>query len=105
MTGRGLGVELRQAIRDFGSVVGLQLGSANLIGSLQKLEMALTRASEIDVPTIARLSATALKALTARETVNGSSWERAHPHEFQVRTEKTANSLQALYSALEKSNV
>ena len=95
--------DLIQAIKDFGPVVGLRLGMGRLDGSLHRLTSLLETAASSPDSELATLATATLSAVNARESVNGTDWERQNPDGFQERTDSALVALQELYRRLSAS--
>lgn len=92
--------ELKQAITDFGPVLGLGLEGGTLMGSLFRIRTALQRGSRGEDSHLADLSVAALDALNARERANGSQWGLDNPDGFKKLTEEAAEKAMDLYRYL-----
>lgn len=90
--------DIEKAIRNFAPVVGLDYGPADLIDSLNRLETILFRASRSSHPALAEASGRALAAVKARESVNGTNWEKQNPQGFAALTDEACSALKNLYN-------
>ena len=93
----------RQAISDYGPVLGLTLGRpGKVLGSFQRLQDSLAAITRDPDPVLRTLAVEALAAWNAREEKNViPGWDDQHPKQFAELTRSARTRLEALYRALE----